>query len=196
LDIVATIDNMTTALGYMEYACEVSLAAGRSCWLHAVMGGMAMNCGGAFIRHFVARGYTKGVCTLSELLPNAQASFLCTCHLHHDDHDHNSGLTGIDSRSAVSTLIRMEWSRCVYYWLSLRGRTALTLAASARANGRAWQVVTALSVAISCLPPVRAAHSMLWRWAVTLLSKGGGRLLGQRGVDRVQAPKRPSTRDV
>ena len=79
LDVVAAVDNMTTGLGYMEYACEVSLAAGKNCWLHSVFGGMAMNCGGAFIRHFVNRGYTRGVSTLRDLLPNLRVSFLCTC---------------------------------------------------------------------------------------------------------------------
>ena len=41
LDAVAALDNMTTALGYMEYAAEVSVAAGRHCLMHSILGGMA-----------------------------------------------------------------------------------------------------------------------------------------------------------
>ena len=69
---IAALDNMTTALGYMEYAAEVSMAAGRDCLLHSMLGGMAMNVGGTFIRHFVGRGYEKGVETSKPTFANCR----------------------------------------------------------------------------------------------------------------------------
>ena len=75
---IAALDNMTTALGYMEYAAEVSVAAGRSCLLHSVLGGMAMNVGGTFIRHFVTHGYEDGVLAMPKLVPIVRTSTVCT----------------------------------------------------------------------------------------------------------------------
>lgn len=78
LSQVAALDNMTTALGYMEYAAEVSIAAGRDCLLHSVLGGMAMNVGGTFMRHFITHGYEQGVLKIPNLVPIVRTSTLCT----------------------------------------------------------------------------------------------------------------------
>ena len=46
--------------------------------LHTVAAGAAMNCGGAFIRHFGKHGWEKGRETLDSLWQNVQVSTVCT----------------------------------------------------------------------------------------------------------------------
>jgi hypothetical protein len=131
LDVLACVDNMTTAIGYMDTAAAATgvshavfqgwrgsnLPSHVAMVLHAVAGGAAMNCGGAFIRHFGKHGWEKGRQTLDSLWQNVQVSMVCTF---------------------------------AYYFLALRPKHV-----SEAGVARATELVTYLAVLLGCGPGPR-----------------------------------------
>jgi hypothetical protein len=78
IDSLGVLDNATTGLNYMEEALALSGSP-----VLAIAAGMAVNLGGAVLRHFAMRGYVAGAATFDDRLRAGVLYSFATCSLYY-----------------------------------------------------------------------------------------------------------------